>query len=276
VLSAADLAMVNLETAVTERGTPEPKRFHFRAPATAYQSVKAAGIDVVSIANNHTLDYGRVGLADTLASAAAAGMPAVGAGRNADEAYGAWVTEVRGIKVAVIGLSQIYELSSSWAATDDRSGVAMAFNTARSVAAVKAAKQVADVVVVYLHWGQEYNECPIAIQRSLARKLADAGATMVIGTHAHVLQGDGWLSGTFVSYGLSNFLWWYNDAGSNDTGVLVVTLRDAKIVSTRFVPAYIDRTTGQPIPSTGAQATRIAKKQAALRDCTGLADEPAT
>jgi poly-gamma-glutamate synthesis protein (capsule biosynthesis protein) len=266
--------MVNLETAVTVRGTEEPKRFHFRAPPAAYDAVKAAGIDVVSIANNHALDYGRVGLADTLSYAAKAGVPAVGAGSNADEAYRAWVTEVKGVKVAFLGLSQIYELSTSWAATDDRSGIAMGFNTSRSVAAVKAAKNVADVVVVYLHWGQEYNECPIAIQKSLARKLADAGATMIIGTHAHVLQGDGWLDGTFVSYGLSNFLWWYNDAASNDTGVAVVTLRGARIVSTEFVPAYIDRVTGQPIPSTGSQATRIAKKHAALRDCTGLADSP--
>jgi hypothetical protein len=74
ILRRADVAMVNLESAVTTRGTPEPKRFHFRAPPTAYQAVKAAGIDVVSLANNHALDYGRVGLLDTLDAATAAGV----------------------------------------------------------------------------------------------------------------------------------------------------------------------------------------------------------
>ena len=74
-LAAADLAVVNLETAVTERGEKQPKRFHFRAPAAAYEAVKAAGVDVVSIANNHTLDYGQIGLLDTLDGAKTAGVP---------------------------------------------------------------------------------------------------------------------------------------------------------------------------------------------------------
>jgi poly-gamma-glutamate synthesis protein (capsule biosynthesis protein) len=88
------------------------------------------------------------------------------------------------------------------------------------------------------------------------------------------MQGDGWLGHTYVAYGLSNFLWWYNDAASNDTGVVRVTLSGASVARTEFVPAYIDRTTGQPIPSSGAEAARIVAKQAALRGCTGLAGAP--
>ncbi len=82
MFTAADVAMVNLETAVTTRGTPEPKQFHFRAPPAAFDAVKAAGLDVVSLANNHTLDYGQVGLADTLAAASSRSVPVVGAGRE--------------------------------------------------------------------------------------------------------------------------------------------------------------------------------------------------
>jgi poly-gamma-glutamate synthesis protein (capsule biosynthesis protein) len=266
--------MVNLETAVTERGTPEPKTYHFRAPATAFEAILAAGIDVVTMANNHALDYGRVGLSDALASAKAAGMPVVGIGDDADQAYRAWITTVKGVKIAFLGMSQIAELSSSWAAKDDRSGIAMAFNTTKAVAAVKAAAKAADVVVVYMHWGQEYNQCPTAQMKTFAKKISDAGATMIIGTHAHVLQGGGWLGSTFVEYGLSNFLWWYNDAGSNDTGVIRVTLTGNKITKTEFLPAYIDRKTGQPIPSTGAEASRISKKYDGLHGCTGLAASP--
>jgi poly-gamma-glutamate synthesis protein (capsule biosynthesis protein) len=274
ILGRADLAMVNLESAVTTRGTPEPKRFHFRAPPAAYAAVKAAGVDVVSLANNHALDYGRVGLADTLAHAKTAGMPVVGAGRNAAEAYRAWITTVKGVRIAVVGMSQIAELSGPWAARPDRSGIAYAFDAARATAAVRAARAQADIVVVYLHWGQEYHECPTAPMRALAKRMADAGAAIVVGTHAHVLLGDGWLGRTFVAYGLSNFLWWYNDALTNDTGVLEITLRDTTIVRTRFVPAYIDRDTGQPIPVTGAEAARIGREYAALRGCTGLAASP--
>lgn len=276
ILSAADLAMVNLETAVTTRGTPEPKRFHFRAPDTAYAAVVAAGIDVVTLANNHALDYGRVGLDDTLTMAEALGFPVVGAGRDAKQAYAPWIATVKGVRIAFLGFSQVAELASSWAATDDRSGIAMAFDTARAIQAVKDAKAKADVVVVYMHWGQEYNQCPTAQMTSFAKKLADAGATIIVGTHAHVLLGDGWLGSTFVAYGLSNFLWWYNDAGSNDTGVLRVTLTGSRITTTEFIPAYIDRTTGQPIPSKGKERERIAKKYADLRRCTGLASRPSS
>ncbi len=275
ILSAADISMVNLETAVTERGTPEPKEFHFRAPATAYTAAKAAGIDVITMANNHTLDYGRVGLTDTLAAAKAAGMPIVGAGENAAQAYAPWITEVKGVKIAFLGFSQITELATSWAAKSDRSGLAMAWpNQDQAVAAVKAAKAKADVVVVDMHWGQEYNQCPIADQKTLAKKMADAGADIIIGSHVHVLQGDGWLGHTFVAYGMSNFVWWLNDAQSNDTGVMRVTLTGTKVTRTEFLPAYINRTTGQPDPVTGADATRITKEYNALHGCTGLASAP--
>jgi poly-gamma-glutamate capsule biosynthesis protein CapA/YwtB (metallophosphatase superfamily) len=274
ILGRADLAMVNLESAVTTRGTPEPKRFHFRAPATAYAAIKAAGVDVVSLANNHALDYGRVGLTDSLASASAAGMPVVGAGRDAAEAYRAWITTVKGVRVAFLGMSQVAELSGSWAARSDRSGIAYAFDGARAAAAVRAARRGADVVVVYLHWGREYNECPTEQMKAFAKRMADAGASIVVGTHAHVLLGDGWLGRTFVAYGLSNFLWWYNDAGTNDTGVLEITLQGSAIVKTQFVPAYIDRKTGQPVPVSGTEADRIRQDYANLRRCTGLSSSP--
>jgi poly-gamma-glutamate capsule biosynthesis protein CapA/YwtB (metallophosphatase superfamily) len=277
LLSAADVAMVNLETAITTRGTAEPKTFLFRAPPSSYTAVAAAGIDVVTVANNHALDYGRVGLEDALNSAASVGMPVVGAGRDAAAAYAPWVTTVKGVKIAFLGISQIQELASRWVATDTRPGIALAFDsasTSRAVAAVSAARAQADVVVVYMHWGQEYNQCPTAAMKTLASRLASAGATLIVGTHAHVLQGDGWLGKTFVAYGLSNFLWWYNDAASNDTGVVRVTLRGAKIQKTEFLPAYIDRNTGQPKIVSGSEKKRIANKFAGLRSCTGLAAKP--
>jgi poly-gamma-glutamate capsule biosynthesis protein CapA/YwtB (metallophosphatase superfamily) len=270
VLSGADLAMVNLESAVTTRGTQEPKTFHFRAPAAAFAALKAAGVDVVSIANNHALDYGRVGLADTVAAAGAAGVPAIGAGANAAVAYAPWTATVRGTRIAFLGFSQVAELWQSWRATDTRAGIAMSRDLPRALAAVRAARQDADVVVVYLHWGVEGSSCPSSEMRTFAGELAKAGADLVIGTHAHLLLGDGWLGRTYVQYGLGNFVWWRNDAFSNDTGVLRVTLRGSEVVRTELVPARISRTTGQPIPATGAEATRIATKYEDLRGCTKL------
>jgi poly-gamma-glutamate capsule biosynthesis protein CapA/YwtB (metallophosphatase superfamily) len=259
---------------VTTRGTPEPKRYLFRAPPSAYQAVRAAGVDVVSLGNNHALDYGRVGLADSLEHARQAQMPTIGAGGSADAAFAPWIAEVNGTKIAFIGISQVHELEKTWSATDSRPGVAHARDPDRAVAAVAAAKARADLVVVYMHWGKERDECPTEEMRSFGRKLADAGTDVIVGTHAHVLQGDGWLGDTYVAYGLGNFLWWWNDAYSNDTGVLRITMRDKKVARTELVPAYISRDTGQPLPVAGAEAERITAKFAALRACTGLAAAP--
>ncbi|MBX6358161.1 MAG: CapA family protein, partial [Micromonosporaceae bacterium] len=172
VLSAADFAMVNLETAVTSRGKPEPKTYHFRAPPTAYAAIQAAGVDLVSVANNHTLDYGQVGLADTLESARKAGMPVVGAGRNAAEAYRPYLVTVAGIRLAILAFSQVHALSSTWRATDSRPGIAVAFDTARTTAAVRAAQKQADVVIVFMHWGIEGSSCPSGEMKTFAAKMA--------------------------------------------------------------------------------------------------------
>ncbi|MFG2053113.1 CapA family protein [Micromonospora sp. NPDC048930] len=274
-LSAADLAMVNLETAVTTGGAPEPKEFHFRAPARAYDAVKAAGVDVVSIANNHALDYGRTGLADTVAAARAAGVPAVGAGADAAAAYRPWITEIRRTRIAVLGFSQVAELWSEWRATDSQAGIAMTRDLPRAVAAVRDARRQADVVVVYVHWGTEGEACPPAEARAFATEMAEAGATMVVGTHAHLLLGDGWLGKTFVQYGLGNFVWWRDDAYSNDTGILRVTLHGPAISKTEFVPATISRRTGRPEPADRENAARIRQEYAGLRACTELAASPA-
>ena len=273
-LAAADLTMVNLETAITEGGTAEPKQFTFRAPATAFTALRAAGIDVASMANNHGVDFGPAGLADTFAAVAASRFPTVGIGRDAARAYAPYYREVRGHRVALLAASQVRDRTlSAWTAGPDGPGIASAYSD-RLVAAVRAARGRADVVVVYLHWGVEGRSCPTAEMRALAADLAAAGADAVVGTHAHLLLGGGWLDRTYVAYGLGNFLWWRDGAYSNDTGVLRLTVRDRQVVAATLAPARIDGR-GVPVPTTGDESARIQRKWADLRGCTGLASGPA-
>lgn len=272
-LRAADFAMVNLETAVTDRGTPQPKEFHFRAPTTAYAAIQAAGIDLVSIANNHTLDYGQVGLLDTLDSAKTAGMPIVGAGHNTTEAYAPYLVTVKGVRLAVIGLSQVHELKEQWKPTATRPGIAMAFDRKLSVAAVKAARAQADVVIAFMHWGTEGQGCPNGDQKSIAKALSDAGADLIIGTHAHVLLADGFLGGAYVHYGLGNFLW-YSTSKSTDTGLLTVTIKDGKVKTRQFTPGVVSNN-GQPKPVSGAALKAVKGRLDQAARCTGLAKNPA-
>ena len=272
LLSSADFTAVNLETAVTSRGNPQPKTYHFRTHPTAFTALRDGGVDLVTMANNHVLDYGQTGLADTLAAAKAARFPYVGIGVNAGAAWAPYVTTINGTKIAVVGVSQVAELASSWVATRSRPGEANAINLGRTLAAVRAAKRLAPVVVVFMHWGTEGQACPDQNQLSLAPKLAAAGASIIIGAHAHMLQGSGWLGHTFVAYGMGNFLWWERSY-STATGVLKLTLHPHAPLTAQFTPAVVSRT-GQPIVLRGASARRAAARYAALRSCTQLAARP--
>ena len=280
VLSSADLSMVNLETAVTDRGTPAPKAFTFRAPPSAFVALKAAGVDVVTMANNHGLDYGTDGLTDSLAASRQAGVPVVGAGVHEDAAYAPHVVSLKGRRVAVIGATQVLDdtLVTAWTAGPGKPGLASAKNEGRLTTAVRAARAHADVVVVDLHWGTELAQCPTPRQRSLAGKLAQAGADVIVGSHAHVLLGGGWLSSaggaqqTYVDYGLGNFVFYAGTPLTEQSGVLTLTLRGRRTTAARWTPALIGG--GLPRPLNGAAASQASAAWDDLRGCTGLAGAP--
>lgn len=274
-LKAADVAMVNLETAITIRGTPESKQYTFRAPPTAFSALRAAGVDVVTQANNHGLDYGRVGLADNLAAAQAADFPVVGIGADATEAFRPWRKTVHGQRLAVIGATQVIDgnLTPSWTAGPDHPGLASAKEVTALLAAVRAARRSADIVVVYLHWGTELHSCPTAPQQELAPQLVAAGADVVVGSHAHVQLGAGYLRHTYVDYGLGNFVFYATGGGvTSRSGVLTLTVRRHAVTKAVWTPAVIE--SGVPVPLHGSAADSARKTWAALRGCTGLAASP--
>ncbi len=272
VLKSAEFTAVNLETAVTSRGQPQPKDPHFHTTPAAFSALRDAGVDLVTMANNHILDYGQIGLTDTLHAANAAHFPYVGAGVNAAAAWAPYITTVNGTKIAIVGVSQVAQLASSWVATAHRPGEANAINLDQTLAAVRAAKRRARIVIVFMHWGTEGMACPDQNQLSLAPKLAAAGASIIIGSHAHMLQGSGWLGHTFVAYGMGNFLWWENSY-STATGVLKLTLHPHAPLTARFIPAVVSGT-GQPIVDHGAAARRALSHYASLRTCAGLSARP--
>ncbi|MDX6284159.1 MAG: hypothetical protein QOH03_5230 [Kribbellaceae bacterium] len=275
-LSDADLSIVNLETAITARGTAAKKRYVFRTDTRAVPALKAAGVDAVSLANNHALDYGRVGLIDTLTSARRLGMPTLGAGLNTAQAFTPWRTTVRGIRVAVFGFSQVAELADAWAAGPRRPGLAMAIDHRLAVAAVRNARKTSDLIIVVPHWGSEFDHCPTRAQEALAADLVSAGTDVILGAHAHVLQGQGYLGRTFVAYGLGNFLWGA-DLPVPETrrgGVLRLTLHGRTVVEREFVPAELSADTRQSVELTGAESDQERARVNSLRECAGLARSP--
>ncbi|MGP4022820.1 CapA family protein [Actinomadura sp. 3N407] len=274
-LRAADLAMVNLETAITTGGTPAPgKQFTFRAPATVFKALKAAGVDVTSMANNHGMDYMEGGLRDSLAAIKRAKFPTVGIGKDADAAYRPYRVTVKGNKLAIVGATQVLDnnLIQAWTATDTQGGLASAKNVPRMVQAVKEASQGSDVVIVHLHWGAELQACPLPRQKELAEKLIAAGADVLVGGHAHIPLGGGYQDGAYVHYGMGNFVFYSANGKTAESGVLFLRVENGKVTKDKWAPARISG--GIPIPLKGAQAKAAVKRWNGLRDCTGLQARP--
>jgi poly-gamma-glutamate synthesis protein (capsule biosynthesis protein) len=128
--------------------------------AAAFTALRAAGTGRVTMANNHVLDYGAAGLADTLAAARATRFPPAGIGTSAAAAWTPYVRTINGVRFAVVGVSQVAELASSWVATPSRPGEANAIDLPRTLAAVRAARRLAPVVIVFMHWRTGGQACP--------------------------------------------------------------------------------------------------------------------
>jgi poly-gamma-glutamate synthesis protein (capsule biosynthesis protein) len=270
VLSGADLAVVNMETAIGVGGTPASKEFTFQAPPAALEAYRSAGVDVVSAANNHGMDYGVESLSQTLQAEIDSGFPVIGIGANDTEAYAPLIADIRGQRVAVVAATQVLDssLATAWTATPTQPGLASAEPIDRLVRAVTEARAQADTVVVFLHWGVERATCPAGDQQSLAQTLVDAGADIVVGGHAHRLQGGGRLGNAAVHYGLGNLAFGARTAEAARTGVFVVTITGRRVDGYQWLPGRIsDR---RPFLLVGGDAQSELAYWDGLRGCTNL------
>jgi poly-gamma-glutamate synthesis protein (capsule biosynthesis protein) len=271
VLSDADLTMVNVETAITDRGEPvDGKNYHFRSPAATFDALKAAGVDVVNMANNHSLDYGPIGMQDTFAAIAASKLPVTGIGHDAAEAYRPYRTTIKGQRIAILSASDWLEpaLVPSWSATATQAGIAFSIDRTRLLAEVQKVRPEVDTLVVFLHWGTEETWCASGEQQDLATALLGAGADIIVGSHAHRVFGAGKVGPALVAYGLGNFVYWREDGESGRSGVLKVTATGREVDDYSWVPARI--TNGVPVPLTGDAANADIAEWNARRSCSGL------
>ena len=228
-----DLSVVNLEcpatTIVDPVGSPT-----FRCSPDALAAMRAAGIDVANQANEHVFDQGSAGLLDSIRRLRAAGIAAVGAGSNAASAIAPAILERDGWKVAVVGIGQV----TSQAATASSAGTAGA-DFASALAGIRAAAEVADIVVVTIHWGVEGDTQPRAAQLEQAKQMVAAGADVILGHHAHRLQPLRLVDGKPVFFSLGNLVWAAFSDGSTTTGIARVTITPDGTIEAEIVPARI-------------------------------------
>ena len=274
-LAAADLSLVNVETAISDRGAPRDKEYVFRAPPSAAASLAAGGVSVANLANNHAADYGSDALADTVELLEAAGVVTVGAGLNAEEAYRYRLLATdSGVKVAFVGASHI--VPWGFAATSTAPGIASAHLPARArvLDTVRAAASAADAVIVAVHWGIERNPCPNEDQRLIAQQLLDAGADAVIGHHPHVLQPVVVTDGKLVAFSLGNFVWDPRPGLTGETGVLQIDFDGDDVIGWTFHPHLLDDA-GVPVPAdSGNRVERI--RDILSGNCSPYAPPPTT
>lgn len=244
LFASDDLTVINLECAVSNLGSPVPKAFNFRCDPDSLPAARAAGIDVANLANNHGLDFGRDALLDSIVNLTDADIAPVGAGANYDEAYAPAIFEVNGWTIAVLGFGGVLN-TRSWLATDDRAGIASGDDTDDMVAAVARAEEVADLVIVTVHWGRELDTSPRADDIIRAEAMVAAGADIIFGHHQHRLSPLGWVAGIPVAWGLGNFVWPRLSVASATTAVARVIVEPDGTMGACLIPVEIVRS-GHP------------------------------
>ncbi len=260
-----DIGFANLEGTLTDRGEPWPKGYNFRTPPRFAAGLRAGHFDVVTLANNHVMDYGAAGLADTIDTLDALGVRHVGAGPNALGARLPAIVDVRGLRVAFLGYAATPDEHGGfsirqWAAGPDTPGVAIG-SSAAIAADVVAARRVADFVIVALHAGDEFVRTPNATQRALADVAIAAGADAYIGAHAHVVQPIEMRGRQLVAWGLGNFIFHLDDVDRANIPeprvslILNLTLTKGQgVTSYRAIPVRLDDAQDRPRPATDAEA----------------------
>jgi len=227
-LAGADLAFANLESPLTNiplppSGGDRGGAYDLRAPPEAVAALRAAGLDIVSLANNHALDAGEAGLRETVGTLSAAGITPL-------------VYQSTNYQSTNVPACQVLAFDDS-AAPLDLEAAAEAVS-----AAVAEAAERADVVVVSIHWGGEYQAAPSQRQQAIARRLAEAGADVIVGHGPHVLQRVEWVGETLVAYSLGNFLFDQPyPADCRQGAILRVTLRGGRVVAVQAIPTVVER-----------------------------------
>lgn len=235
-ISGADIAFCNLECPLSLRGVPRRRKFLFRADPKYANTLKANGFGVVSVANNHTLDYGREALTDTISALRSAGVTPVGAGANRSKALELKIIRRKSLKIGVLAYSDMP--SDGVVRLSDKPTIA-GLEPDELSEQIKTASQKCDTLVVSLHWGVEYMKKPTEHQRAIARQCIDAGADLIIGHHPHVLQPTEIYKGKPIIYSAGAFVWDSKIFGADRSAIYEVEMgRNAARLS-RTLPVKI-------------------------------------
>jgi poly-gamma-glutamate capsule biosynthesis protein CapA/YwtB (metallophosphatase superfamily) len=269
-LESASVAFVNLEGPISDKGSRASwKEYTFEARTELAEGLAWAGIDVVSLANNHANDYGSTALLDTLDRLDQAGVQHAGAGADVAAASAPAILISPAGMVAVVAFTDI--IPGGFAAGSNSPGVnATTPDGKRMVAAIQAAAKQAKFVIASFHWGEEYTGAANGRQKELAHMAIDAGADLVLGHHPHVLEGFEIYKDRLIAYSLGDFVWDHYSQVTGETVILKVAIPGKGLPSLEVIPVYLDDVNGAPAPVTGDHAASILKRLVGYSSDLGL------
>jgi poly-gamma-glutamate synthesis protein (capsule biosynthesis protein) len=257
LIESADVAIANLEAPFTKDGERfEDKKYTFKVPPNFVNGIANAGFDVVTMANNHIVDFGCDGILDSFSALEGAGLYHCGAGRNRDEACSPTIVDVNGVKVAFLGFSMTYP-DDFWA-TSARCGTcypseSLLYNV------ITQAEEQADLTVVSFHWGAEKHNSPREYQKKFGRLAIDFGADLVLGHHPHVLQGLELYQGKLIAYSLGNYVFASYSNVARTSMVLQAQIDQNGLLMAKVIPINVHNHSinFQPVVFTGERRQQV-------------------
>jgi len=229
-LQSPYLVVGNLECPLVDQGVPVPGKCTLKGNPGWADILKEHNIRLVSLANNHMMDFGEQGLVSTISSLDACGIKYAGAGSNRTEACSPVYLKIKGLTIAFLARSSVIVSSPCYAGADT-AGIAF-FDLNETISSINKCKESSDIVIVSLHWGLEEYTYPTPFQVEQAKHLVCSGADVVLGHHPHILQGIQRISGGMVAYSLGNFLFddfqWHRQGGGKDGNIHMTLTEENK------------------------------------------------
>jgi poly-gamma-glutamate synthesis protein (capsule biosynthesis protein) len=296
LFQGADLAFGNLETPVAPTTGRPGVPFQFNAPETLPAALRASGFTVLATANNHAYDQGPRGVRETLERLRSEGLVAIGSGTDRAQAETLQILERQGFKVAFLGFTDLFNIDLNRRATEPW---VRPLDLEPALQAVRAARSQADLVVVSLHWGNEYQHLPTKRQRDIAQALVAAGCDVLLGHHPHVLQPVEWLAAdgrkALVAYSLGNFISnqdrmykadQFPVAGGDNRDGAALKLRferwrdgqgqdHTRLAEAMVEPLWTENNWGTPAAQRQIRVIRVAAAEARVRAELDLLSDPA-
>ena len=234
IMTDSDIMVANSEFTVSDRGEKMPNKYYtFRASPSRLPIYNEMGVDLLTLANNHVYDFGKTAFYDMLDSLNEYKIPYIGAGKNIEEAMRPYYFIIGGYKIAFVNATRAEKYILTPGATESEGGVFRCYDPTNLVNLIKSTKEESDYVITLIHWGKEDSHNLEDVQLTTSKMYIDAGSDMIIGSHAHVLQGIEFYNNKPIIYNLGDFI--FNDE-TKDTGIFQVKIIDNKF-EYYFIPA---------------------------------------